>query len=106
MRRQKRAREKKLSMKNGGIAMKKIVGSLVICLYAPVALAFTIATGPNGGSYFQIAQDIKNVAAKEGVELQVSSTKGSLENIQLLGRGKVDLAIVQLGVCLSNRIFF
>ncbi len=68
----------------------------MICLYAPVALAFTIATGPKDGSYFQIAQDIKNVAAKEGVELQVSSTKGSLENIQLLGRGKVDLAIVQL----------
>lgn len=34
--------------------------------------------------------------AKDGVELQITSTKGSLENIQLLGSGKVDLAIVQL----------
>src|SRR5215467_9234857 len=76
--------------------MKKITVGLLICLYASVASAFTIATGPTDGSYFQIAQDIKNVAAKDGVDLQVMATKGSLENIQLLGTGKVDLAIVQL----------
>jgi len=61
-----------------------------------MAWAFTIATGPSDGSYFQIAQDIKNVAAKENIDLQVMPTKGSIENIQLLGAGKVDLAIVQL----------
>jgi uncharacterized protein len=83
-------------MRMGGIVMKKILWALLICLCAPVTLAFTIATGPSDGSYFQIAQDIKSVAAKEGIDLQVSSTKGSLENIQLLGNGKVDLAIVQL----------
>jgi TRAP transporter TAXI family solute receptor len=76
--------------------MKRILIALVICLYAGTGSAFTIATGPSDGSYYQIAQDIKNVAAKDGVDLQVSSTKGSLENIQLLGSGKVDLAIVQL----------
>ena len=76
--------------------MKKVLLALIICLYAHSAAASSIATGPSGGSYFQIAQDIKNVAAKEGIELQVMPTKGSLENIQLLGTGKVDLAIVQL----------
>lgn len=76
--------------------MKKICLAILMCLYAQSASAFTIATGPSEGSYFQIAQDIKNLAAKEGVELQVIPTKGSLENIQLLGNGKVDLAIVQL----------
>jgi len=75
--------------------MKRIAVMLVLCLYSPVS-AFTIATGPNDGSYFQIAQDIKNVAAKEGLDVQVTSTKGSLENIHLLGTGKVDSAIVQL----------
>jgi uncharacterized protein len=58
--------------------------------------AFTIATGPSDGSYFQIAQDIKNVAGKDNIDIQVMPTKGSIENIQLLGSGKVDLAIVQL----------
>ena len=76
--------------------MKKIVLALVLCLLAQAAWAFTIATGPNDGSYFQIAQDIKNVAGKEQIDIQVMPTKGSIENIQLLGAGKVDLAIVQL----------
>lgn len=76
--------------------MKKIVLVLIICLYAPIASAVTIATGPSDGTYFQIAQDIKNVAGKEGIDTQVMPTKGSIENIQLLGTGKVDLAIVQL----------
>jgi len=76
--------------------MKKILLALIICLYGHVAWAFTIATGPSEGSYFQIAQDIKSVAGKEGIDIQVMPTKGSLENIQLLGTGKVDLAIVQL----------
>jgi TRAP transporter TAXI family solute receptor len=76
--------------------MKNIVAVLIICLYASMASAFTIATGPGDGSYFQIAQDIKNVAGKEGIDIQVMPTKGSLQNIDLLGTGKVDLAIVQL----------
>jgi TRAP transporter TAXI family solute receptor len=76
--------------------MKKMILVLIICSYAPIASAVTIATGPSDGTYFQIAQDIKNVAGKEGIDTQVMPTKGSIENIQLLGTGKVDLAIVQL----------
>jgi len=76
--------------------MSKIILALTICLQASMAWAFTIATGPSDGSYFQIAQDIKNVAGKEQIDIQVMPTKGSIENIQLLGAGKVDLAIVQL----------
>jgi uncharacterized protein len=76
--------------------MKKLLLALVISFYAHTAWALTIATGPSDGSYFQIAQDIKNVAGKDGIDLQVMATKGSLENLELLGSGKVDLAIVQL----------
>jgi uncharacterized protein len=74
----------------------KLILALVLSCFAEVALAFTMATGPTDGTYFQIGQDIKNLATKDGVELQVAPTKGSIENIQLLGTGKVDLAIVQL----------
>ena len=76
--------------------MKKALLILILCLYASAVSAFTIATGPSDGSYFQIAQDIKNVAGKEAIDVQVMPTKGSIENIQLLGAGKVDLAIMQL----------
>ena len=76
--------------------MKKMLLVLIICLHASMGWAFTIATGPSDGSYFQIAQDIKNVAAKDQIDIQVMPSKGSIENLQLLGAGKVDLAIVQL----------
>jgi TRAP transporter TAXI family solute receptor len=76
--------------------MKRILLALVISCQAHLAWAITIATGPSGGSYYQVAQDIKNVAAKDGIDIQVMATKGSLENIELLTSGKVDLAIVQL----------
>jgi uncharacterized protein len=76
--------------------MRKILLALVLSFYAHMAWALTIATGPSDGSYFQIAQDIKNVAGKEGIDLQVMATKGSLENLDLLSSGKADLAIVQL----------
>jgi uncharacterized protein len=76
--------------------MNYIFLTLIMLLYAQTASALTIATGPSDGSYFQVAQDIKNIAGKEGIDLQVMPTKGSLENIDLLGSGKVDLAIVQL----------
>jgi TRAP transporter TAXI family solute receptor len=76
--------------------MKRILLALVLSFYAHISWAFTIATGPSDGSYFQIAQDIKNVAAKEGIDIQVMATKGSLENLDLLSSGKADLAIVQL----------
>ena len=39
---------------------------------------------PSDGTYYQIAQDIKNLVAKDGVDVQVTSPKGSIENIQLL----------------------
>ena len=76
--------------------MKRILLALVISFHAHLAWAITIATGPSGGSYFQVAQDIKNIATKDGIDVQVMPTKGSLENIELLTTGKVDLAIVQL----------
>jgi uncharacterized protein len=75
--------------------MQGILLALILSFCAQTASALTIATGPSGGSYFQIAQDIKNVARKEGIDLRVMATKGSLENLELLDTGKVDLAIVQ-----------
>ena len=76
--------------------MKQLALAVFLLIFSHPAAAFTIATGPNEGTYFQIAQDIKYLAGKDGVELNVLPTQGSFENIKLLGGGKVDLAIVQL----------
>jgi uncharacterized protein len=69
-----------------------------VLLFAGQALALTIATGSSEGTYFKIAQDIKQIADKEGIPIEVMQTNGSFDNINLLAAGKVDLAIMQLDV--------
>ena len=72
----------------------------VFILWAAAAFAQTprplsLATGPAGGTYARIGEDIKNVAAKEGLSLALKTTTGTFENIELLGKGEADLGIVQ-----------
>jgi len=76
----------------------KVVLTLLMCLFCQPALALTIATGTPEGTYYQIAQDIKQIAEKEGIPVEIIQTNGSFDNINLLGLEKVDLAILQLDV--------
>ncbi|MGE5216904.1 MAG: TAXI family TRAP transporter solute-binding subunit [Chloroflexota bacterium] len=77
----------------------KIFGAILLALLSyGQAAALTIATGSHEGTYFKIAQDIKQIAEKEGIPLNIVETNGSFDNINLLGAGKVDLAIMQLDV--------
>jgi TRAP transporter TAXI family solute receptor len=79
-------------------ASMKFVLILLLLLGCHPALALTIATGTPEGTYYQIAQDIKKIADKEGIPFDIIQTNGSLDNINLLGLEKVDLAILQLDV--------
>ena len=74
--------------------MRTITVLFLTLLLHGYALALTIATGSAEGTYFKIAQDIKQVAEKEGIPIEVIQTNGSFENVNLLGAGKVDLASV------------
>ena len=76
----------------------KVVLTLLTFLFCQPALALTIATGTPEGTYYQIAQDIKQIAEKEGIPVEIIQTNGSFDNINLLGLEKVDLAILQLDV--------
>jgi uncharacterized protein len=76
----------------------KVVLTLLMFFYCQPALALTIATGTPEGTYYQIAQDIKQIAEREGIPVEVIETNGSFDNINLLGLEKVDLAILQLDV--------
>ena len=78
--------------------MKKLAPLFVALLIHGQALALTIATGSSEGTYFKIAQDINQIAEKEGIPIHVVQTNGSFDNINLLAAGKVDLAIMQLDV--------
>ena len=59
----------------------------------------TVATGSKEGAYHAYAERLRFVLARDGVELDILETKGSVENIGLLERGEnpVDLAFVQSG---------
>ena len=78
--------------------MKNLLLAVLVLVIPAHALALTIATGSTEGTYYKIAQDIKNLAEKEGIPIEVVETNGSFDNINLLAAGKVDLAIMQLDV--------
>lgn len=58
---------------------------------------YTIATGSKSGVYFPIGEALAIILKKTfpNVTLKVMETGGSVENLQLLRDGKVDMALVQ-----------
>ena len=68
----------------------------------------TIAAGPIDGEAFRLAQAIAEVTHRyhPGIRIEVLETRGSSQNIELLGTGRVDLATVQadLGATPSARL--
>ncbi len=59
-----------------------------------------LATGGTSGLYYAFGEKLKTELAKEGVEVEVKSTAGTVENLALLSDPKsgIDLAIIQGGV--------
>lgn len=58
----------------------------------------TIASGGTSGAYYAFAQKYKEVLAREGVELKIEVTSGSVQNLEMLRSGKVDAAFLQSGI--------
>jgi TRAP-type uncharacterized transport system substrate-binding protein len=61
--------------------------------------SIAMATGPEGGGYYEIGRQYQELLARNGVELRLVATAGSLENLALLRDPKsgVDIALVQGG---------
>lgn len=57
-----------------------------------------VATGSEGGGYDRSAQALKRSLGKAGITVELRRTAGSVENLDLLRTGEVDLAYVQGGV--------
>lgn len=58
-----------------------------------------IATGSRTGAYFAFAQQYREILARDGIELEIRNTAGSIENTQLLMTkdSGISLAIIQGG---------
>jgi len=87
-----------------------IGGPALVLLVAGFAVAFLfvepapprrieIATGNRGGAYFSFALRYRDILAREGVELDVRETSGSIENLRLLDdpTSGVHIAFIQGG---------
>jgi hypothetical protein len=93
----------------------KLIAIIVACILGISALALhylvpappkkiVIATGGQTGQYFRLGNEYKAALEKNGIQVEVLVTKGSIENLELLNdpQKKVDLAFVQSGTSSSN----
>ena len=60
----------------------------------------TMATGPEGGAYYEIGVRYKELFAREGIHLVLLKTEGSMENLVLLEDSKsgVQIGLLQGGI--------
>ena len=58
----------------------------------------TIATGSMDGEYYNTALKYKEVLEKQKVKVNILTSNGSMENIQLLNEEKADIAFAQNGI--------
>ena len=59
-----------------------------------------MATGPEGGAYYEYGKRYREILARDGIELRLLPTAGALENLALLrDKGsKVDVGFLQSGI--------
>lgn len=86
-----------------------VYGPLIVLVMAGFIWAFqyikpappnhvVIASGEKSGAYHAFALHYRKLLQDEGIDLEIITTRGSVENLALLAQGKVDMAFVQGGV--------
>jgi len=81
-----------------------VVTSYAVWKVIPSALpkVVRLATGPKDGHYRVFGEALKRQLAEEGIELLLVETRGSGQNVELLEKGEVDVALVQSGILSKN----
>lgn len=83
----------------GGILLlvaTPVIGYWVYQQWTAAPQIITIASGSEGGAYFEVATRLANdLRQQRQIEVRVLKTSGSIENIQRLVEGKVDFALYQ-----------
>jgi uncharacterized protein len=85
------------------LALIVVAGFLAASRYVGTAppRVITIAAGAENGAYHGFAQQYARLLAHDGITLEVIVTAGTIDNLELLRRGAVSLALVQ-GGCASE----
>lgn len=87
----------------------KVYGPAALAVIAAFVLAYqfikpapprhvVMATGGVDGAYHGFARRYAEILAREGIELELRPTAGSVENLRLLRAGEVSLALMQGGI--------
>ena len=82
-----------------------IISSLLVYKFfvePPPPKQISIATGSTTGAYFHFGEQYKDALAKDGIQLDVHKTAGSLENLSKLINEEVDMAFIQGGTSLTR----
>ncbi len=93
----------------------KVWGGAAILLVAGLAVAFqfvepappdtlVLATGSERGAYHAFGQRYRAALSDYGIDLQLKTSAGSLENVSLLRDGEADVAFVQGGVIVPGTL--
>src|SRR5881394_1866997 len=82
------------------IGVAVIAASVYMVLQTMPPRTIAMATGAEGGAYFEFGKRCRELLAREGIELRLVSTGGALENLSLLGdpRSGVSVGLIQGGV--------
>ena len=56
-----------------------------------------MSTGRKDGAYYLFAQQYRDIFARSGITLEIRTSAGSLENVERVDKGEVDIAFVQGG---------
>lgn len=83
-----------------GVCIAGIMIPFVLFVEAPPPHRIVIATGREDGAYHRFAQQYADILKKDGITLELRSTKGSVENLSLLQdpNSDVSVALVQSGI--------
>jgi TRAP transporter TAXI family solute receptor len=83
----------------GLLAVIVVLGFLAAYQFVqpPPPKTVRIATGEKDGAYYAFAQKYARLLARDGITLEVVPTAGSVENLDLLKKDAVSLALVQGG---------
>jgi TRAP transporter TAXI family solute receptor len=88
----------------GGLGLAVAAGFAVAYHYvgSPPPQLVRMASGTEDGAYYRFAQRYARLLAEDGIALEVIATAGSVENLELLRRGDVSLALVQGGCATAD----
>ncbi|WP_017937288.1 TAXI family TRAP transporter solute-binding subunit [Zestomonas thermotolerans] len=74
-----------------------LVGALFYFVAPPPPMHARLATGSPGGGYHAFAEHLRSELEQEGFSLELVPSQGSLDNLDKLLKGEVEMALVQSG---------